>query len=145
MVLLDVETMYPSIKFNMVYKAVHHYARKLNEDTKTTINRCLEMIKFGMENTLIQFKGKYYEYGGSEDVNLQGLTIGGHKSAFLADLVATYTLEEAEECFDETHYNGIYWDNGIALFKGIRTREELIEWLQKFQLKVSKIFNSKYL
>jgi hypothetical protein len=44
------------------------------------------MIKFSMGNTLLTFVDKYYEYGGNLDVEDRGLTIGGYKSAWLANL-----------------------------------------------------------
>ena len=45
---------------------------------------------------------KYYEYGGDEDVEERGLMIGGYELAWLADLVASYILENTEELFEET-------------------------------------------
>jgi hypothetical protein len=51
------------------------------------------MIKFGMGNTLLTFVDKYYEYGGDLDVEDRGLTIGGYKSAWLADLSSWTTPE----------------------------------------------------
>eukprot|EP00957_Ditylum_brightwellii_P062955 4777864-Ditylum_brightwellii.AAC.1 len=58
----------------------------------------MEMIQFGMENTLVCYRDKYFNYKGAakgdnltiEDV---ALAIGGYESAFLADLVASYLLE----------------------------------------------------
>ena len=51
-------------------------------------------ICFGMSSTLTSFDGKYYEYHGGER-EYQGLAISGYKSAFLADLVASYIFENS--------------------------------------------------
>jgi hypothetical protein len=82
--------MYPSVKFNQIESAVNHFLRDAPQSKKDLAKRCLEMVKFGMSNTLIQSMGQYYEYGGSVDVEAKGLTIGGFESAFFADLVAAW-------------------------------------------------------
>ena len=71
-----------------------------------------------MGNTLITFGGKYWEYGGVPDVYEKGLTIGGYESAFLADLVAAYILENTQQFFDEAKFDGIYRDDGLVVFNG---------------------------
>ena len=77
------------------------------------------MIQFGMSNTLLTFREKYYEYGETVDPSKKGLTIGGYESAWLADLVAAYLLDNTEMIFEETTtYYGIYRDDGIISFKG---------------------------
>lgn len=66
------------------------------------------MIKFGMGNTLLNFAGKYYKYGGSNDISGRGIIIGGYESAWLADLVASYLLNNSTELFEKTTiYHGI--------------------------------------
>ncbi len=97
-VTVDIEAMYPSIQFIHVQKAVEYFLRDAPQEDKIKADRCLEMIKFGMANTIVTFAGKYYEYGGM-DVETKGLTIGGYESAFLADLVAAYILENLEDMF----------------------------------------------
>ena len=121
---LDAVAMYPSITFAMVKRAIKFYALKLKKCDKDTIKQCLEMIKFGMGNTLITFIDKYYEYGGSESINERGLTIGGYESAWLADLVVSFILDNTKDLFDNTtlHY-GIYRDDGIIFLKGKWTNE----------------------
>ena len=61
---VDAINMYPSIKLATTRKAVRYFARKLNSDTKKTINLCLDLIHFGMRSTLISFDNEYYEYHG---------------------------------------------------------------------------------
>ena len=62
-----------------------------------------------MGNTILNFAGKYYKYGGLNDISEQGLIIGGYESAWLADLVASYLLNNSTELFEKTTiYHGIY-------------------------------------
>eukprot|EP00957_Ditylum_brightwellii_P155430 11831044-Ditylum_brightwellii.AAC.1 len=58
----------------------------------------MEMIQFGMKNTLVSYCDKYFSYKGAtkgKDLTVEdvALAIGGYKSAFLADLVASYLFE----------------------------------------------------
>ena len=80
----------------MVKRSIHFYAKQLNRNDKDTREEFLNMIKFGMGNTLITSIDRYYEYRGPENVNEQVLTIGGYKSAWLADLVASYILDSTK-------------------------------------------------
>ena len=73
--------MYPSIKFKVIEKATHYFLKDASESDKATVNKCLEMVKFGMANTLVTFQGEYWEYGGLVEVEEKGLTIRGCESA----------------------------------------------------------------
>jgi hypothetical protein len=42
-------------------RAIKYFAGDLNAETQGRIETCLEMIKFGMGNTLLTFVDKYYE------------------------------------------------------------------------------------
>ena len=81
------------------------------------------MIIFGMSNTLISFRDKFFEYGGDEIEDKRGLTIGGYESARLEDLVASYILEKTNKMFVETRYHGIYRDYGFIVFESIKQRK----------------------
>lgn len=77
-----IEAFYPSTKFKVVERAVKYFAKDLSADQNKTINECLKMIKFGMSNTLITYRDKYYEYDGDEEISNKCLTpIGGYESA----------------------------------------------------------------
>jgi hypothetical protein len=141
----DAVEMYPSIKFRLVEKAVEFFARDLDSDQKERIEACLEMVRFGMGNTLITFVDKYYEYGGEADVEEKGLTIGGFESAWLADLVASYLLENAVEVFKPAAFKGIYRDDGFVVFKKKLSKAKLAMWLRKFQKRVDELAESKFL
>ena len=64
---LDIVNMYPSIQFKLVRKAINYFSKSLSKEEKEKIEDCLEMIKFGMSNTLVSFIDKFYEYGGDEE------------------------------------------------------------------------------
>jgi hypothetical protein len=70
------------------------------------------MIAFRMGNTLLMFVDKYYKYNGEQEIQDKWLTIGGCESAWLADLVTAFILENTAELFEETVYDGIYRDDG---------------------------------
>ena len=72
-----------------------------------------------MGNTLLTFIDKYYEYEGLNDTNERDLTIGVYKSAWLADLVASYLLDNSEDLFESTsRYCGVYRDGNIIFVDG---------------------------
>lgn len=50
-----------------------------------------------MSNMLVSFRDKIFEYGGDKIEDKRGFTIGGYKSAWLVDLVASYILENEED------------------------------------------------
>ena len=84
-------------------KAVRYFLKDLSKEEKKKIEKCLEMIGFGMKNTLLTFIDKYYEYGRDMDGGKRGLTIGGYESAWLAGLVAAYILKQTEELFTDVY------------------------------------------
>eukprot|EP00957_Ditylum_brightwellii_P127804 9746897-Ditylum_brightwellii.AAC.1 len=61
------------------------------------------------------------------------MAIGAYESAFLADIVASYVLEETEECFEQCVFRGIYRDDGLVVFVGNRNKIEIQEWHRKYQ------------
>jgi hypothetical protein len=65
------------------------------------------------------------------------LTIGGYESAWLADLVAAFVLENTAKLFDETIYDGIYIDDGLVILDGVKSNTEVSKWLNSFQKEVS--------
>ena len=84
----------------------------------------MDLIRFGMSSTLISFDRDYYEYSSGKKYE-QGLAIGGYESAFLADLVASYTFETSKAILNLKTYHGIYWDDGLVVFKGKKSAKKL--------------------
>eukprot|EP00957_Ditylum_brightwellii_P159044 12104804-Ditylum_brightwellii.AAC.1 len=106
---LDIVNMYPLAQVKLIQKALHHYVKDLPNEARERIDLCMGIVQFGMISTLIQFRGKHYVYKEAlkdaelldEDV---ALAIGAYESTFLANIVASYVFEEAEECFKESIY-----------------------------------------
>ena len=67
-VTMDIESMYPSIKFRQIVKAVDHFLRDASESDKKQAKLCLELGRFGMANTFVQFEDEYWLYGGDMPV-----------------------------------------------------------------------------
>ena len=66
------------------------------------------------------------------------LAIGGYKSAFLADLVASYLFKKCSNQSKEVLWKGIYRDNGLLVFKGKKSLSYIKRWREDFQSKVKK-------
>ena len=98
-----------------------------------------------MENTVIAYEDQNWIYGGNAPVKIKGLTIGGFESAFFADLVAAYILENSTKLFADSNFYGIYHDDGLFVRDGKRSVEEMVDWLKKFQAKVDELTESKFL
>eukprot|EP00957_Ditylum_brightwellii_P072347 5498846-Ditylum_brightwellii.AAC.1 len=108
------------------------------------------MVKFGMQNTLVNFREKFYIYqGAAKGQNLMeedvALAIGAYESAFFADLVALFVFEKTAVCFKLTLLRGIYQDNGLVVFEGRRMKLEIAVWLKSFQANVNKLADGEYL
>ena len=143
---VDAEAMYPSIKFQLIYDAVQYYAEAMPPETNKAISLCLDLIFFGMSNTLISFQDGFYLYDGDKKPEERGLTIGGYESAWLADLVMSYLLEVTyDTLYDPMHFFGVYRDDGLAVFKGKKTTNEIQEWLESFQSDVDDIAGNNFL
>jgi hypothetical protein len=102
---LDIEAIYPLVTYGLVERAIKFFSHLLGEKQKAKIKVCLKIIVFGMGNTLLMFVDKYYEYDGEQEIQDKWLTIGGYKSAWLANLVTAFVLENTAELFDETIYD----------------------------------------
>jgi len=65
---------------------------------------------------------------------------------WLADLVAAYILEKTNhECFSETLFNGIYHDAGLVVLNGKWSKQDIVQWLKRFQKKIDDIAGSHFL
>jgi hypothetical protein len=73
---VDADVMYPSVKFDLIKKAIEYYARNITDKNEIDkVNKCLEpIIKFRMNTTLIQFCRVYYLYDGDKEIEDKGLT-----------------------------------------------------------------------
>ena len=142
---LDIENMYPSVRFSIIKKAVTHYTLNLPTEIKEKVRHCLNMIEFGMQSCLITFDSKYFEYRGDGDSTDKGLAIGGYESAFLADLVASFLLEKTNHHFENTKFHGIYRDDGLVIFNDNKRFDELANWLENFQTDINTLTGGTFL
>ena len=142
---IDAEAFYPSVKLKLVRKAVHYFTTELPEEDQIKIDDCLEMVKFGMNSTLLTFIDKYYEYDGDQDPEDKGLTIGGYESAWLADLVGAYILANTRQHFEKAIFDGLYRDDGFAIMEGKWTYNQIVNWRNGFQKSVNELAGGDYL
>ena len=142
---IDAEKMYPSVKFEQIKRAVNYFLRDAPASDRLKAQRCLEMVKYGMDNTYVAFQDQYWIYGGHLPVEEKGLTIGGYESAFFADLVAAYILENAKDIFSNSLFNKIYRDDGIDIKNSILSIDQVCDWLETFQNRVNELTGSEYL
>ena len=105
----------------------------MEEKEKAKIKECFKMIALGMGNTLLTFIDK------EREIQDKGLTIGGYKLAWLANLVAAFVLENCKDLFEDAVYNGIYRDDGLVIMEGQKTKADIGKWLETFQRRVNQV------
>ena len=142
---LDIESMYPSIKFKLVRASILYFTRKIPKDKKKNLDLFIEMIGKGMDAILLTFGDKYFEYGGGMKLEDKGLAIGGYESAWLADLAIAYIFEKSKVELKELAFKRIYRDDGLGIMKRRYSVEEMDAWLRKFQAKTNEICGNQHL
>jgi hypothetical protein len=48
-------------------------------------------------------------------------------------------LENCEDLFGDAVYDGIYRDDGLVIMNGLKTNEEISQWLETFQERVNQV------
>ena len=99
------------------------------------------MIKFGMNNTLLTFRGQYFKYRGSTGLlnnHGQCQTIEGYKYAWLG-LLAAFILEKIKEKFKGTKCFEIYCDNGLMPYNSKLTTDKIKELLEEFHKESNEV------
>jgi len=96
------------------------------------------MIKFGMQPTILAFKDKRCQHDGDRDPEEKGFIVGGHESAWLADLVATHIPDNTKSDFKKTKCCSLHRDEGIAAFNNKLFHDEIPHWRTKFQNSVNR-------
>jgi hypothetical protein len=92
-----------------------------------------------MGKTLITCGDKDFEHDGDQNINDKGLTIGGYESAWLADLVTAFVLENTAQFFDEAAHDGTHRENGLVDFEGNWFKLQITNWLTDVQEEVDKV------
>ena len=67
-----------------------------------------------MSSNLLTFGDKCFEYN-ENGIETKVLVIGGYKTTFLADLVASYLFENFNNKFKEVLWKGMYRDDGLLV------------------------------
>jgi hypothetical protein len=147
---LDALDYYPSVHLKLVKKAIWHCARDLPPEVKDTITMALKLIEFGMASTAMAFQDQHYICDGSQTSDDTGLSIGAHESAWSADLVGSYILEQVETTTtllipQETPLNGHCHNDGLMAKRGCRSYHRTVAWLDQFQSKVNEIAEGTHL
>jgi len=130
---MDAEDICPSVRLKLVRKAVCHFSKELPEEDQITIEHCLDLIKFGMQSTLLTFVDKCYECDGDGDPEEKGPTIGGCESAWLEDPVGAYVPDNIKSHFRKTKCYGLCRDDGTAAFNNKLSYNDMLKWRTKFQ------------
>jgi hypothetical protein len=122
-----------------VKNAIDYFAANLDDEAKETIEMCLD-------TALLSFIDEYsYEYDGRQDIEEKGLTIVGYESAWLADLVAAYILENMTQHF-ETHkvQRNLQrrWNRDLQRES---QKGEVIDWLGDFQNSINELAGNDFL
>ncbi len=140
---LDIKDIYPQCKFKAVKAAVSYYSLQLDPIQHERTQKCLEILKFSMGNTIVSFLDKYNEYGVDPDPDRRGLTIGSFESAFLADLEASYIFNKLKQIWERyVRFLGTYCDDKIIVFNGQKSNELLLNWLRIFQGEVDRLLGT---
>ena len=103
------------------------YLQDAPKGNKAKAKKCLNLVKYGINNIFITFGVQYWIYGGFLPVKDKVFTIGGYESAFFADLVATYILEKSKDILDNSIFFKIYRDDGINVDNQILSVDELCD------------------
>jgi len=135
---MDAEDFYPSARLKPVRKAVCHFSKNPPEEDQITIEHCPNLIKFGMQSTPLAFVDKCCDCDGDRDPEEKGPTIGGHESAWLADPVGAYILDNTKSHFRKTKCCGLHRDDGIAAFNNKCFCDDMLKWRTKFQNSVNR-------
>ncbi len=79
------------------------------------------------------------------DPDRRGLTIGGFKSAFLANLEASYLFNKLHHIMEHhVRVIGTYCDDEIIVFRGQHSNEWLCDWLRIFPREVDQLLYTQF-
>ena len=119
--------MYTSIKVGQIQKAVKYFLRDAPEGDHQKAKKCLDLVKFGMANTLVTYEDQNWIYGGNLPVKDKGLTIGAFESTLFSNLLAAYLLENPSQLFEDSRYTGIHRDDGINIINQKRSTKQMVD------------------
>jgi len=85
----DAEEFYPLERLKLARKAVNHFSKKMQVEDQINIGHRLDQINVGRQSLPLAFMDKCYEHNGNRSPEEKGLTFGGCKSVWPADLPFT--------------------------------------------------------
>ena len=105
----DIENFYPSIKEDLLKKAINFASRRVEvkKEEKEIVFHARKSLLFNKEETWIK------KEGGTFDV-----TMGAYDGAEVCELVGTFILHQIASKYDRKNI-GLYRDDGLAVFKNI--------------------------
>ena len=103
---VDVKSLYPSVKFEHLVKALKHCFEKCTNWNQNTIDLIIEIIMYTLKEQQIYWNGSYYLLN-------QGIPTGGNHSVPLANILIRFILFDA---FDSIDFYDLYVAN-IKLWK----------------------------
>ena len=62
----------------------------------------------------------------------------------LSNMVESYMFEKAKTILKRTTYHGIYHDEGMVVFKGKKSVQEIKDWLLEFQKTVDRAAGNQH-
>ena len=141
LVSFDVQSMYPSCRHSYIKKAILHFSKDFSADDKEKVLKYWDTCKFGMRHVLLRHRDEYFEFRGCDATGDDpGLAIGSYESAFFADLTMAYLFEKLKTDFGEScSYWGIYRDDAVLVFNGVKSSRRLKIWHQVISAKIAKI------
>jgi len=80
-----------------------------------------------------------HECDGDRDPEEKGLTIGGHESAWLADLAGACILDDTKSHFRKTKCCRLHRDDGTAAFNNKLSHNDMLKWKTKFQNSANRL------
>ena len=63
----------------------------------------------------------------------------------ISNMVAYYMFEKAKTLLNRTTYHGIYHNEGMVVFKGKKSVQEIKDWLSDFQQTVDRAAGNQHL
>ena len=58
----NAERIYPSIEFEQIDRAVNHFLSDTFKEDKAKAKHCLELVKYGLDNTFAKYEDHYWIY-----------------------------------------------------------------------------------
>jgi len=117
----DTEYFCPWARLKLVSKAVYPFSKELSEEDQIIIEHSLDLIKFGMQPTLLAFVTKCYEHDGDGDPEEASLPHCWQVPGLCLLLTDTTSTSTCQTCWTSPHNaNGTGFSMSLQPGKGLR-------------------------